>query len=223
MIRKAAFFALALTAGFAQAAPIPAELAFSKDANIAYSYQLPAKSTDSVFVGFDFSFTGTIQTNDFLGLYFGKAGSMGEAYKGPNFGFKANCGTGANKCTNDVFGRTVGTDGTFVNGSDLKAGTTYKLFGHMYKTGGSEFYNAFDVWLNPTASEMSSLTGADITATGKSTLKSFDTIAFRTANIDNGVTLYVNNLRVNEVPEPGSVALMGLALAGLAAARRKRA
>lgn len=219
MIRTAAFLSLALATGFASAAPIPAQT-FSTDYNQAI-YTLPAASSDSVFVGFDFSFTGKIQNNDFLGLWFGDSSSTVKGSDGPNFGFKANCATG--RCKDDVFGRTFGTDGDFIAGSDLKAGTTYKLFAHVYKTGESSVFNAMDVWLNPTSYEMWSLTGADITTAGNAKIGKIDTIGLRAANIDNGVTLSVNNLRVNEIPEPGSVALMGLALAGLAAARRKRA
>ena len=219
MIRTAAFLSLALATGFASAAPIPAQT-FSADANQAI-YTLPAAATDSVFVGFDFSFTGKVQNNDFLGLWFGDSTSTVKGSDGPNFGFKANCGNGS--CKSDVFGRTYGTNGDFITGSDLKAGTTYKLFAHLYKTDDSSVFNAMDVWLNPTSYEMWSLTGADITTTGVSKFGKIDTIGFRAANVDNGLTLSVNNLRVNEIPEPGSVALMGLALAGLAAARRKRA
>lgn len=223
MIRKAAFLAFALFTGTASAAPIATSIDFTKNANIAYSAKLPEVQKDSVTVGFNFSFTGNVENNDFLGFYFGTSGNMSEAYKGPNFGFKANCGNGAKSCTNDLFVRTTGTDGVYVPNSDLKAGVTYHLFAHMYKADGSDTYNRFDMWLNPTQEQMWSLTGAHATAKDISALTSFDTVAFRTANIDKGLALRVTDLRVNDVPEPGSLALMGLALAGLAAARRKRA
>lgn len=170
------------------------------------------QQSGGVIVDYTFSYTGTLQNNDFLGLWFGNS-------TGPSFGLKANCGDGS--CGNDLFGRTGGVGGVFLNGSNLQANTSYHLMGYLSKTGNSKNYNSLDVWLNPTATEMISLTGADVHAAGAS-IASFTDIGFRSANVDNGLALTVSGVRVAVVPEPTTLSLIGLAAAGMGFLRRRK-
>lgn len=165
-------------------------------------------------ISFDFTYTGKFENNDFFGAYFGSS-------TGPSFGLKANGGNGST--TSDLFVRMGGTNGTFLSGSNLVAGTHYALVGYLSKSGNSSAnYDTLSMWVNPTAAELASLSGADITIKGDSGFASLATVGYRTVNIDNGVTLRVGDIDVNAVPEPGTLALMGLAAAGLGAVRRRK-
>lgn len=180
------------------------------------SIVLPQKQTGGLRLDFSFSYTGTLQDNDYFALWFDNS-------KGPSFGLKANCGGDVAGCTDDLFLRMGGSSGgTFLKNSNLVAGTDYHLAGYLYKTAGSATYNAFDFWLNPTAVELESLTGADLHITGNSGLTSIATIGFRTVNIDNGAVLTASDIDAAAVPEPATLSLMGLAAAGLAFARRRK-
>lgn len=189
---------------------------YSTNSDTIATYKLGTAQTGSILVDFDFSYTGTLGNNDFLGFWFG---APAKASTNPSFGLKANGGDGTT--TSDLFARTNGTAGNFVKNSDLKAGTTYNLMAYLTKTKGSATYDMIQLWVDPTAAEMASLTGADVSYSGAS-FASFDTVGFRTANIDNRVTLTVSDLTVSAVPEPATLSLMGLAAAGMGFLRRRK-
>lgn len=183
--------------------------------NTVENYKMPTVSeANGVYINFDFTYSGVLGNNDFFGAFFGSS-------TGPSFGLKANGGNGST--TSDLFVRLGGTDGTFLAGSNLVAGTRYELLGYLSKSGNSSGnYNTLSLWVNPTANEIASLRGADITIKGDSGLSSITSAGYRTVNIDNGVSLNVGDISVNAVPEPGSLALFGLAAAGLGFVRRRK-
>ncbi len=168
--------------------------------------------SDAVFVDFLLQFdSGTLSNNDFLGLWFGNS-------DGPNIGLKANCGGGS--CTADLFARTQGTNGVF--STSIAIGQTLRLVGLLEKTGTATNYNRYSLWVDPTAGELASFTGADAVFNGNSNIASFNTIGFRSATLTAGDGVYIDALRVGTIPEPTSLALVGAALLGLGfAARRK--
>lgn len=211
--------ALIAFAGSASASTIlvdnPATYTVSTAADNTTTFALPARQSAGVVMDFTFSFTGTLQNNDYFGMWFGNS-------TGPSFGLKANCGGDVAGCTNDLYLRMGGTGGTYLANSNLVAGTDYHLMGYLYKTGNSANYNGFSLWLNPSNEEMRDLTGADLQIAGAAGFASLTSVGFRTVNIDNGVVLSARDIRVGSVPEPGTLSLMGLAVAGFGLLRRRK-
>lgn len=175
-------------------------------------------TSGNVLVSFTVNVAHVVTPNDFLGFWFDNTLS-GAHTNVPNVGLKGNQG-GSNSAADDLFVRLA------LNGEEyatnITAGVEYTILAFLQKEGGSSTYNRFDLWVNPDANDLSSLTNADATATGSTSLSSFSYIGFRTANLGAGETVRVDDLSLRTVPEPGSVALAGLALLGLAAARRRR-
>lgn len=189
-------------------------LEFTKDSNQAAFRLLEDPISGDVLVDFLIQVSGTPKYNTFVGLWFGNS-------DGPSFGLKTDCGV-ASGCNNDFFARTTGQGGPFIPNSAVAAGTTYHLFAHLYKGKGSSYYDHLDAWLNPTAKEMNDLTTPDLRTVGMSKVSSFDTIGFRTVNFVSGVSVRVDALNIAAIPEPGTLALMGLSAMGLGFVRRRK-
>ena len=196
--------------------------------NAAYRQLASPFTGNNLFVDFYIQLdSGILAANDFLGLWL-DSGTTGDHTNRPNIGIKAD-GNGSN----DVFVRTSGTGGSFAAGSNIgnTNDVTYHIVGLLSRTAPGN-YTRFSMWLNP---DLDDLLTPDALMTGNTGLSQVSYIGFRSANLDSGDILLVDGLQLsttwnealrikaNDVPEPGTAALIGLGLLGLGLYKRRKA
>jgi hypothetical protein len=189
--------------------------------NAAYRQLASSFSGNQLFVDYYVQIDrGSLTNNDFLALWLDTT-NAGDHTTRPNIGIKSD-GSGSN----DVFARTTGTGGSFVPNSNIGStnGVTYHIVGLLSKSGGN--YNSFAVWLDPVLSDLGS---PDALFSGNSGVSQLTTIGFRTANLDSGDAVSLDNLRLSttwnealSVPEPATLALLGMGLFGMMVGVRRK-
>jgi hypothetical protein len=148
---------------------------FGNDDNVVYRELASIQDGDEVFISFLFRFLGTVDNNNFLGLWFDNL-AFGTHTEVPCIGLKSNQGDGSGLL--DLFARTSLNAEAYTE--DIVAGTTYLIVGRLSKDfpGPFESYNRHELWVNPAHGDRDT---PEAVATGD-TLSSFTTIGIRVPN-----------------------------------------
>lgn len=174
---------------------------------------------------------GVVENADFLTVYFGNDLAR------PNFHM-----FGGSTPTSD-FGIRNGTTGIANGGPDIGTGdvgaTTYLMVARLSKTtpGTGANYDRLEMWVNPTLDASNNLPVAPLSAGFTGSFSSFASVGIRATNLEpspDADVLLLDELQfgtavgdvvpgaVGVVPEPGTLALLSAATAGLLVRRRRR-
>ncbi len=113
---------------------------------IAYRELAEPESSDEVYISVLFRFDGTVNNNDFLGIWFDEF--LGGTHTTvPSIGLKGNQETGVGPL--DLFARLSIRAEAY--SEDITPGETYLIVGRMSKSVPGEFepYDQYDLWVNP--------------------------------------------------------------------------
>jgi hypothetical protein len=174
-----------------------------------------------VTVSFLFRFDGTVGQNDFLTLWFANGS---DTTTGPNIGLKGNQDTGSPNAL-DLFVRTSGSAGsgsTIAYQTNLVSGEDYYVVGILKKVGGSTNYNSFGLAVYD---DLGNTVGF-VNASGNTGLSQIDRVGLRGVNLDNGVAVTIDELRIAAAPAPAGVVLAAVGagcLFGYRGLRRRKA
>ncbi len=181
-------------------------LQFSGNSNTAAVRDLARGISDPVvYAAMLMRFQGHQDANDFVALWFENSG-YGAA---PNLGIKMNRGSGSIQ-DEDFFVRTTRNA---VYSTNIQEGQTCLVVVKIEKTGSSG-YDRASLWVNPTALGNPAGPAPDAqTNVDPSGLNTFDTIGFRSVNLDSGDLVTIDELRLGtswaEVTAPNVLPVQG--------------
>ncbi len=160
----------------------------------AASRDLASPQTGAIYISYLMRVDGTtIQDNDFASMWLNAPGTAA-SNPGPSTGFKANNGDGAG--TEDFFIRPYHDGNNAGYAGDVNLGETYLVVAKFEASGANGAnYDTFSLWVNPDAWDEFA---PDATYYGESYITQLNTLGFRSANLDNGTSVLIDNFTTTD-------------------------